>query len=61
MADADEPRPPTTCPGCGRARGTSDAAAVTWSSRHTPDGVEFVCPDCTRADLRLIEAGLPPS
>lgn len=59
MADADAPRPPAaTCPGCGRPR---DAADLLWSSRHTADGVEYLCPECTRADLRLIEAGLPVS
>lgn len=46
------------CPGCQRARTADDAAGVTWSSRHTADGPEFVCPACTRADIMLIEAGL---
>ena len=47
------------CPGCGRDRTVDDAAGVAWSSRHTADGVEFVCPACTRDDLVQIEAGLP--
>jgi hypothetical protein len=47
------------CPGCGRPRTDDDAHGVTWSSRHAPDGaVSFVCPDCARAELRDIEAGL---
>jgi hypothetical protein len=47
------------CPGCARARTADDAAGLAWSSRHTADGLEFVCPACTRADIVLIEAGLP--
>ena len=47
------------CPGCGRDRTADDAAGVAWSSRHTADGTEFVCPTCTRDDLAHIEAGLP--
>jgi len=46
------------CPGCGRSRTADDAAGLAWSSRHTADGPEFVCPDCTRGDIALIEAGL---
>jgi hypothetical protein len=47
------------CPGCHRARTADDATGLTWSSRHTANGVEFVCPACTRADIVLIETGLP--
>jgi hypothetical protein len=47
------------CPGCGRSRTADDARGVAWSSRHTVDGTEFLCPDCTRAEVRQIEAGLP--
>ncbi len=48
------------CPGCARDRTADDAAGLAWSSRHTADGVEFVCPACTRADIGLIEVGLSP-
>jgi hypothetical protein len=59
-APAPDARPNgSLCPGCRRARTADDAAGVAWSSRHTADGVEFVCPACTRADIVLIEAGLP--
>ena len=56
--DAQAYGPP--CPGCARARTADDAAGLAWSSRHTADGVEFVCPACTRADIGLIEVGLSP-
>lgn len=46
------------CPSCERARTADDAAGMAWSSRHTADGPEFVCPACTRADIMSIEAGL---
>ena len=54
--DAEPSGPP--CPGCGRTRTATDAVGVAWSSHRTADGLEFVCPDCTRADLADIEAGL---
>jgi hypothetical protein len=57
------PSPPSDappCPGCGRPRTADDAGGAFWSSRHTADGTEFRCPDCTRAELADIEAGLPP-
>ena len=48
------------CPGCGSRRTADDAHGLEWSSEHSRDGsVTYVCPDCTRADLRQIEAGLP--
>jgi hypothetical protein len=47
------------CPGCGRSRTADDARGVSWSSRHTADGTEFLCPDCTRGEIAQIEAGLP--
>jgi hypothetical protein len=46
------------CPGCSRPRTEADARGIAWSSRHAPDGVRFVCPDCTRTELDQIEAGL---
>jgi hypothetical protein len=52
-----EPHGPP-CPGCDRPRTEADVRGLTWSSRHTPDGVEFVCPGCTRAEIGEIEAGL---
>jgi len=55
----DDPPHGPPCPGCGRLRSAANAHGVGWSSLHTPDGVEFVCPDCTRAEIRQIEAGLP--
>ena len=49
-----------TCPLCALARNTADAAGLTWSSQHEPNGtVTWICPTCTRAQLWLIEAGLP--
>jgi hypothetical protein len=51
------PAPP--CPGCGLQRAADDPHGLGWSSVHSPDGVEFLCPGCTRAEIRQIEAGLP--
>jgi hypothetical protein len=56
-APADPHGPP--CPGCGRVRTESDARGVAWSSQHSAGTVTFVCPDCTRAEIAEIEAGLP--
>ena len=55
--DAGPYGPP--CPGCARPRTADDAAGLAWSSLHTTAGRAFVCPTCTRADIALIEAGLP--
>jgi hypothetical protein len=57
--DAQPFGPP--CPGCNGARTAADAASVAWSSRHTADGVEYVCPACTRAEIAQIETGQPTS
>ena len=54
---AEPPHGPP-CPGCGRVRTEADVRSLAWSSRHTPDGIEFVCPGCTRAEIGQIEAGL---
>jgi hypothetical protein len=54
---AEPPHRPS-CPGCDRPRTEADVRGVAWSSRHTPDGIEFVCPGCTRAEIGQIEAGL---
>lgn len=54
-----------TCPLCALARTNADTAGLTWSSQHErgPDDarrtVTWICPTCTRAQLWLIEAGLP--
>lgn len=49
-----------TCPLCALARTTADAAGLSWSSQHERDRtVTWICPTCTRAQLWLIEAGLP--
>ncbi|HLU60579.1 MAG TPA: hypothetical protein VKZ81_34390 [Pseudonocardia sp.] len=46
------------CPLCARHRTPGDA--LTWSSRHEPDGtITWICPTCTRAQLWRIEALLP--
>jgi hypothetical protein len=48
------------CPGCARPRTEADARGLAWSSEHTRDGTaRWVCPDCTRAQLDEIEAGVP--
>ena len=54
-----EPPYGPSCPGCGRARADADAQGLFWSSQHTVDGVTFICPACTRAEIAQIEAGLP--
>jgi hypothetical protein len=54
----DEPFGPP-CPGCDRPRTESDARGLAWSSHHTPDGVGYLCPGCTRSDIAQIEVGLP--
>lgn len=52
--------PPDTCPLCALARTTAAAAGLDWSSQHERDRtVTWICPTCTRAQLWLIEAGLP--
>ena len=56
---AAEPQYGPPCPGCGRARTEADARSVAWSSQHTANGVTFICPACTRAEIALVEAGLP--
>ncbi len=49
-----------TCPLCALARSTDDATGLGWSSQHESDGtITWICPTCTRAQLWLIEAGLP--
>lgn len=49
-----------TCPLCALARTQADAAGLAWSSQHERDRtVTWICPTCTRAQLWLIEAGLP--
>lgn len=54
-----------TCPLCALARTTADAAGLSWSSQHERSHddrrrtVTWICPTCTRAQLWLIEAGLP--
>lgn len=58
LGPADPFGPP--CPGCARPRTETDARGVAWSSQHGPDGtVGYICPDCTRAEVRQVEAGLP--
>ncbi len=48
------------CPLCALDRGAIDATGLAWSSQHEPDGaVTWICPTCTRAQLWLVEAGLP--
>ncbi len=50
----------THCPLCALARTTDDVAGLAWSSQHEADGTTtWICPTCTRAQLWLIEAGLP--
>jgi hypothetical protein len=53
-----------TCQLCARTRTRTDAAGLCWSSQHDhdPEGnstITWTCPTCTRAQLWLIEAGLP--
>ncbi|MCU1663523.1 MAG: hypothetical protein JWR58_3588 [Pseudonocardia sp.] len=48
-----------TCPLCSLPRTPADAAGLTWSSQHEPDGsTTWICPTCTRAQLWRIEAML---
>lgn len=42
---------------CGRC-GASEEAPVDWSASTGPAGRESLCPDCTRENLRSIEARL---
>lgn len=52
--------PITDCPLCALARTDDDVLGLGWSSQHEFDGaVTWICPTCTRAQLWLIEAGLP--
>ena len=52
--------PPSTCELCALARTRADAAGLSWTSQHERGRtVTWICPTCTRAQLWLIEAGLP--
>jgi hypothetical protein len=47
----------TACPLCALERTPADAAGLSWSSQHEPDGsITWICPTCTRAQLWRIEA-----
>jgi hypothetical protein len=46
-----------SCRSCARPRTPADAAGLSWSSQHEPDGrISWICPDCTRDQLWRIEA-----
>jgi predicted RNA-binding Zn-ribbon protein involved in translation (DUF1610 family) len=45
-----------TCTWCGT---TADPAPPTWTVQTGRRGVEYLCPECTRANLRKIEGSLP--
>jgi hypothetical protein len=53
---SDEPRRPAACSWCGA---TADPAPLTWTVQTGPRGVEHLCEDCTRDNVRKIEGSLP--
>ena len=46
---------PVSCAGCGT---TVEEAPLTWTLQTGDRGVTHLCEDCTRRDLRSIEAKL---
>ena len=44
------------CSWCGKQ--APDGAPPTWTAQSSGRGVELLCEDCTRANLRSIEANL---
>jgi len=50
MADA------VSCSWCGRI---ADEPPMTWTRQSTARGTEWMCEDCTRTNLRAVEAKLP--
>jgi hypothetical protein len=53
---------PPACLRCGAVRDPADPAALAWACEPRPDGgpAAWLCPACTRAHARDIEAKLPP-
>ena len=48
-----------TCRVCGVSEGDGDALPAAWSLVTDERGVGYLCADCTRTNLRSIEAKLP--
>ena len=44
------------CSWCGKQ--APDGAPATWTAQSSDRGVELLCEDCTRTNLRSIEANL---
>jgi hypothetical protein len=53
----DEPQVVTcTCTWCGAQ---AEGPPVTWTVQTGARGLEYLCPDCTRTNVRKIEGSLP--
>lgn len=53
---ADDPAPAVTCTWCGTS---ASPPPVTWTVQTGARGVEYLCEQCTRDNVRKIEGSLP--
>lgn len=52
----EPPAPPAYCTWCGKQ--APDGAPPTWTVQTSERGLQTLCEDCTRSNLRSIEANL---